>query len=165
MAKLAVLGYSPPKEKRNVSPYSRRNVPGHFQVSHSSEPIAKSMRGRNADRRCIALDLASLAVQAWCNAQAAQPWCLPKLSVLRGNENMKHFVVLVLVLVVLLAVPANAQTFRGSISGVVTDPSGAAVPNAAVKATESATSIDHTTITTSEGSFAFQDIPTGFYKV
>ena len=60
---------------------------------------------------------------------------------------------------------ANAQTFRGAINGTVTDPSGASVPNATVKATESATGIDHVTVTTSEGGFAFQDIPLGFYKI
>jgi len=41
----------------------------------------------------------------------------------------------------------------------VVDPSGAVVPNAQVKATESATGIDHNTVTTSEGQFSFQDIP------
>src|SRR2546428_10827019 len=59
----------------------------------------------------------------------------------------------------------NAQTFRGSIKGTVTDPFGALVPNAAVKATESATGIDHTTTTTNDGAFSFQDIPLGQYKV
>src|SRR5204862_3302860 len=46
-----------------------------------------------------------------------------------------------------------------------TDHSGASVPNAAVKATESATGIDHNTVTTSEAQFSFQDISLGFYKV
>jgi len=70
------------------------------------------------------------------------------------------------VLVVLtLAVTANAQTFRGAINGTVTDPSGGSVPNATVKATETATGIDHNTTTTSDGAFAFQDIPLGLYKV
>ncbi|PYT56841.1 MAG: hypothetical protein DMG35_21375 [Acidobacteria bacterium] len=64
-----------------------------------------------------------------------------------------------------LAVAGNAQTFRGTINGTVTDPSGGSVPNATVKATEITTGIDHTTTTTSEGAFAFQDIPLGFYKV
>src|SRR5712664_4803384 len=77
---------------------------------------------------------------------------------------MKRLVFAILV-VLSLAVAANAQTFRGSINGTVTDPSGAVVPNAQVKATESATGIDHTTTTTSDGAFAFQDIPLGFYKV
>jgi hypothetical protein len=77
---------------------------------------------------------------------------------------MKRLVLVILV-VLSLAVAANAQTFRGTINGTVTDPSGAVVPNAQVKATESATGIDHNTVTTSEGQFAFQDIPIGFYKV
>src|SRR5215470_2437948 len=77
---------------------------------------------------------------------------------------MKRLSVAIL-LVLSLAVAANAQTFRGSINGAVTDPSGGLVPNATVKATEIATGIDHTTTTTSDGAFAFQDIPLGFYKV
>ena len=77
---------------------------------------------------------------------------------------MKRLVLVVLV-VLFLAVAANAQTFRGAINGSVSDPSGATVPNAAVKATENSTGIDHTTVTTSEGQFAFQDIPPGLYKV
>src|ERR1700682_5904548 len=67
--------------------------------------------------------------------------------------------------VLTLSLATNAQTFRGAINGTVTDPSGAVVPNATVKATESATGIDHTTTTTSDGAFAFQDLPLGLYKV
>src|SRR5258708_4026944 len=77
---------------------------------------------------------------------------------------MKRLVLAILV-VLSLAVAANAQTFRGAINGTVSDPSGAVVPNAQVKATENSTGIDHTTVTTSDGAFAFQDIPLGFYKV
>src|SRR2546421_9232284 len=77
---------------------------------------------------------------------------------------MKRLVLVVLV-VLSLAVGVTAQTFRGAINGTVTDPSGSVVPNAAVKATEIATGIDHNGVTTSEGQFSFQDIPLGFYKV
>jgi carboxypeptidase family protein len=77
---------------------------------------------------------------------------------------MKRLVLAILV-VLSLAVGVNAQTFRGAINGTVSDPSGALVPNAAVKATENSTGIDHNTVTTSEGTFAFQDIPLGLYKV
>src|SRR5229473_3906832 len=83
---------------------------------------------------------------------------------MRGCWTMKRLVFAILV-VLCVAVAANAQTFRGSINGTVVDPSGAVVPNAQVKATESATGIDHNTVTTSEGAFAFQDIPLGYYKV
>src|SRR5258708_33915762 len=77
---------------------------------------------------------------------------------------MKRLVLAILV-VLSLAVAANAQTFRGAINGTVSDPSGAVVPNAQVKAAENSTGIDHPTVTTSDGAFAFQDIPLGFYKV
>jgi len=77
---------------------------------------------------------------------------------------MKRFFLAVL-MILSLGVVGNAQTFRGAINGTVTDPSGAVVPNATVKATEVATGIDHATTTTTDGEFAFQDIPLGFYKV
>ena len=77
---------------------------------------------------------------------------------------MKRLVMAILI-AFSLAVAADAQTFRGTINGTVTDPSGGLVPNATVKATEIATGIDHTTTTTSDGAFAFQDIALGFYKV
>ena len=77
---------------------------------------------------------------------------------------MRRFTLAILV-VLSLAVAADAQTFRGSINGTVTDPSGSVVLNAQVKATETATGIDHNTVTTSEGQFSFQDIPLGFYRV
>src|SRR5215831_18203069 len=77
---------------------------------------------------------------------------------------MKRLVVVIL-FAFSLAVAVNAQTFRGSINGTVTDPSGGSVPNASVKATEIATGLDHTTTTTSDGAFAFQDVPLGLYKI
>lgn len=58
-----------------------------------------------------------------------------------------------------------AQTYRGAINGTVTDPSGAVVPNAQVKAKEKSTDIDHSTVTTTDGQFVFQDIPVGMYSV
>jgi len=77
---------------------------------------------------------------------------------------MKRLVLAILV-VLSLAVAANAQTFRGAINGTVSDPSGAVVPNAQVKAKEKSTGIDHSTVTTSDGQFAFQDIAIGLYSV
>jgi len=77
---------------------------------------------------------------------------------------MKRLFLAVLAILI-FAIAVNAQTFRGSINGTVTDPSGAVVPNAQVKATEVATNLDHNTVSTSDGQFAFQDIPVGAYKV
>jgi hypothetical protein len=57
------------------------------------------------------------------------------------------------------------QTFRGAINGSVTDPSGAVVAGAQVKAIDKATGVEHKTVTTSDGQFAFQDLGLGHYKV
>jgi hypothetical protein len=78
---------------------------------------------------------------------------------------MMRRLVLAILVVLSLAVGANAQTFRGAINGTVVDPSGAVVPNATVKATEKSTGIDHTMTTTSDGQFVFQDIAIGMYSV
>ena len=59
----------------------------------------------------------------------------------------------------------KAQTYTGAINGTVTDPSGAVIPNAEVKAKAKATDITRTTTTTSDGEFAFQDLPIGSYAV
>src|SRR5437899_5454320 len=77
---------------------------------------------------------------------------------------MKRLVLAILV-VLCVAVGVNAQTFRGAINGTVTDPSGAVVPGAQVKATNIATGIEYSSVTTSDGQFAFQDLPLGDYKI
>jgi hypothetical protein len=58
-----------------------------------------------------------------------------------------------------------SQTFRGAINGTVTDPAGAVLAGATVKATNPATGITTDTTTTSDGQFSFQDLPLGSYKI
>ncbi|MFZ0804919.1 MAG: TonB-dependent receptor [Candidatus Sulfotelmatobacter sp.] len=72
---------------------------------------------------------------------------------------------LAVVVFVLVAAMGFAQTFRGAINGTVTDPSGAVVAGASVKATNTATSVAIDSLTTSDGQFAFQDLPLGTYKI
>jgi hypothetical protein len=67
--------------------------------------------------------------------------------------------------VLVLPLASVAQTFRGGISGIVTDPSGAAVPGAIVKGTESATGLTRATLTSGAGEFSFQDLPLGLWQV
>jgi len=62
-------------------------------------------------------------------------------------------------------VAAVGQVLGGSISGTVTDPQGAVIANAQVKATNAATGAVLTTTTDSAGAFRFNLIPTGTYKV
>ncbi|MGA2430382.1 MAG: TonB-dependent receptor [Candidatus Acidiferrum sp.] len=70
-----------------------------------------------------------------------------------------------LLFVLSVGLPAMAQTFRGAINGTVTDPSGAVVPGARVTITNKATGIEHAMVSTSDGQFAFQDLPVGTYTV
>jgi len=71
----------------------------------------------------------------------------------------------VTLLVVLLAIAGQAQTFRGAINGTVTDPSGAVVAGANVRATNNGTGVVLSTVSTSDGQFSFQDLPLGSYKI
>jgi hypothetical protein len=65
----------------------------------------------------------------------------------------------------MLWIAGYGQTFRGAINGNVTDPTGAMVAGASVKATNVGTSVTLTTTTTSDGQFAFQDMPLGTYRI
>lgn len=58
-----------------------------------------------------------------------------------------------------------AQLGRGTITGTVTDPSGAAVPNAEVTATNSATGVTRRVVTNSSGNYSVPLLPTGRYEV
>ena len=59
----------------------------------------------------------------------------------------------------------NAQTFRGAIAGTVTDPSGAALPEAKITATNTATGLARTSVSSSSGEFSLPDLPPGPYAV
>src|ERR1700727_604243 len=60
---------------------------------------------------------------------------------------------------------AVAQTVLGAISGSVTDPTGALVPNATVTATNQGTGGKSVTHTTTAGVYRFPDVPIGTYTV
>jgi hypothetical protein len=66
---------------------------------------------------------------------------------------------------ILLAALADGQTFRGGVSGLVTDTSGAVITEAAVKITNSATGLSYATLTSSAGAFSLQDLPIGSYTI
>jgi hypothetical protein len=68
-------------------------------------------------------------------------------------------------LAVALAVPAAAQTLYGSLTGIVTDASGAAVPNAKVEALNVGTGILKSAQTDDRGSYLFNDLQPGTYRV
>jgi hypothetical protein len=67
--------------------------------------------------------------------------------------------------IVLTAVIAQAQTFRGNLSGTITDSTGAALPEASVKLENPATGFNRTTTSSAAGEFFFAELPLGIYTI
>src|SRR5215475_15959632 len=70
-------------------------------------------------------------------------------------------------LAMLCALSGNlrAQALYGSIVGTVTDTSGAVVPDATVKATQTGTGQVRETQTNETGAYTFPNLPTGTYNI
>jgi hypothetical protein len=58
-----------------------------------------------------------------------------------------------------------AQNDRGMITGTITDPTGAVVPNAAITATNSETNAHYETVTTNTGNYTLAQLPAGPYNL
>lgn len=67
--------------------------------------------------------------------------------------------------ILVFSIAAFSQGTTGQISGVITDPNGAVVPGASVKATNTATNLERQTTTNGEGVYSFQLVPPGTYKI
>jgi len=70
-----------------------------------------------------------------------------------------------LVICLFVALSAAAQNFTGTIQGTVTDPQGAAVPNATATITNSATAESRTATTNSQGIYTVTELQVGTYNV
>jgi len=77
---------------------------------------------------------------------------------------MKRLVLTILI-ILSLAVAGNAQTFRGTILGTVTDSSGLAVAGATVTVKNAETGLVRTSQTTADGSYTVTELPIGTYTV
>src|SRR5690348_16066356 len=60
---------------------------------------------------------------------------------------------------------ATAQVLYGTLTGNVTDPSGAVVPNAKVEALNTLTGVSRSTTSDTSGVYRFADLQPGNYKV
>src|ERR1700687_3406034 len=70
-----------------------------------------------------------------------------------------------ILLATVLCVTAWAQVPTGTISGVVTDESGAVIPNANVIVHDKGTGADRTLTSGTDGSFSAPALPAGIYEV
>jgi hypothetical protein len=68
-------------------------------------------------------------------------------------------------IVLLLLAPVYAQKITGTISGTVTDPSGAVLAGATVTITNTETGLVRTAETNSTGAYSAPDLPAGIYRV
>src|SRR5580693_1964069 len=95
---------------------------------------------------------------------------------LRSNEDMsmvnRNAVPLALPLRLLMCVlmfcagaTALGQAGSGGVSGLVTDPSGAVVPGAAIVLQNEATGVRQNTVSTAAGLYSFPSVPPGTYRV
>src|SRR5258708_7722082 len=75
-----------------------------------------------------------------------------------------HFCLISLI-VLLCTFTAMSQVQNGQFSGTVTDPSGAAVPNAKVTITNQATNLSVTVMSNQTGSYSARELPVGTYKI
>src|SRR3954447_13372519 len=66
---------------------------------------------------------------------------------------------------VLTLLPAFCQINKGSLTGVVTDPRGAAVPGASVSLVETRTGIKSDVLTDSTGTYNFAALSLGDYTI
>ena len=78
---------------------------------------------------------------------------------------LSSIAIVLLAIVSLSLVSASAQTISGNLVGTVTDPSGAAVPNADVTATNVATNVKFDTKSNATGEYRFSNLPVGSYDI
>jgi Carboxypeptidase regulatory-like domain len=76
-----------------------------------------------------------------------------------------RFVLLLLAFGLFLPVAASAQTGAATLTGIVTDQSGAPVPGATVTATNQATNVDYTAVSNDAGNYTITSLPVGAYVV
>ncbi len=72
---------------------------------------------------------------------------------------------LILIVLCCTSVMCFAQSDRGSVSGIVTDPSGAGITGAKVTVTNAAMGTQNSTVTTGVGEYTIPELPAGVYSV
>ena len=84
---------------------------------------------------------------------------------IRNLVRLRNFVLISIFFLSVLALNGNAQTFRGTILGTVTDSSGAAVSGATVSVKNTETGLLRTVNSGDDGSYSAPELPIGTYSV
>jgi hypothetical protein len=66
---------------------------------------------------------------------------------------------------ILAAIPASAQTARGTITGAVADPAGAVIPGAMIELKNLNTGAVYQTVSSTTGNYTFGEVPAGKYQL
>jgi hypothetical protein len=82
----------------------------------------------------------------------------------RSLAVVHFFAVAALLIALVFGVLANAQTFRGTILGTVTDTSGAAISGATVSVKNTSTGLLRTVTTDDDGNFSALELARNFCK-
>src|SRR5579863_2970005 len=85
--------------------------------------------------------------------------CVPGVALVR------HFPLPLFLLIVLLTEAAIAQSPNGTISGLVLDPSGRAIPGAEILILNDLTGVRYPGTTNGEGIYALPNLPPGPYRI
>ena len=84
---------------------------------------------------------------------------------LNGFKLSRLCVSVVLPLLTLVSLPARAQTFNASVSGIVSDPTGAVAPNVKVTVTDKARGVQFTATTNQEGVYLIKNLIPSTYRI
>lgn len=85
-------------------------------------------------------------------------------SLLKEDDTMRSILTAFCCLL-LVAGAAFAQSDRGTITGTIADPAGAAVPNASIEAKNTATGAVYPALTTTTGNYTISELPVGVYEL
>src|SRR6266849_5287168 len=84
---------------------------------------------------------------------------------LRAMPALNRLAIFCVFILLAIAPVCDAQTFRGGISGRIADATGAVLPGVAVTATNDATGVVRTTVTSASGDFSIPDLQLGTYTI
>ncbi len=113
----------------------------------------------------IAIDLKRLPLAAEVNMSNDRIPLRPSQLCRLGTLAPLACCIFALLLLLFSAPSLSAQTATGTISGHVSDSTGAVIPGAAILLTDEATGTVRSTVTTSAGDYTFPDVPPAVYSL